>query len=112
MEKIYKKFVETGFIKMKDNVIKPTSLRRLVHHPLYNIIVYYNSIYRGIANYYRVCSNRSYLNNIHYLLKVSCALTIALKMKLKTIHKVMKRYGKNLTINENKARISFVRNDI
>lgn len=111
-DRIYLKLFNIGFIRYKDNVLKPTSLRSLIHHPLYNIVEYYNSIYRGIANYYRVCSNRSLLNNLHYILKTSCALTIALKMKLKTIKKVMKRYGRNLNIIENNAKISFVRMDI
>jgi len=107
-EKIYRKLKETGFVKYNKNIFKPTSLRSLIHHPLYNIVEYYNSVYRGIANYYRVCSNRSLLNNVHFALKTSCALTIALKMKLKTIRKVMKRYGRNLNIIENGAKISFV----
>jgi len=111
-DRIYLKLLNIGFIKYKNNVIQPTSLRRLIHHPLYNIVEYYNSIYRGIANYYRVCSNRSLLNNLHYILKTSCALTIAIKMKLMTIKKVMRRYGRNLNIIENNARISFIRMDI
>ena len=43
----------------------------------------------------------------HYFLKHSCALTIASKMKLKTIKEVFKYYGKNLTITVDDKSISF-----
>lgn len=44
---------------------------------------------------------------VHYILKYSCALTICSKMKLITMRKTFKRYGKNLTIEFNKTPISY-----
>jgi hypothetical protein len=110
MERILLKLKEKGFVKRgKNNEFKPTSLRRLVNHPIYNIIEYFNSIYRGLAYYYSIATFRSPLRDLNYVLKISCALTIALKMKLKTIRKVMKVYGRNLICKENKATISFIK---
>jgi len=109
MKKVLNRFVEKGFIKKSKYGNKPTSLRKLIHYPLYNILEYYNSIYRSLAYYYKICTFHSPLRNINYILKTSCILTIALKMKLKTIHKVIKCYGNDLNINENNAKISFVK---
>lgn len=109
MKRVLDRFVEKGLIKKSKYGIKPTSLRRLIHYSLYNIIEYYNSIYRSLAYYYKICTFHSPLRNLNYILKTSCILTIALKMKLKTIHKVIKCYGNDLNINENNERISFVK---
>jgi hypothetical protein len=112
MKSILSRLVDMGFIIKGKYGIKPTSLRRLIHYPLYNIIDYYNSIYRGFAYYYKISTFHNPLRNLNYILRTSCLLTIALKMKLKTIHKVIKRYGKDLNIIENQAGISFVKWDI
>jgi hypothetical protein len=109
MKIILDRLVEKGFIRKSKYGMKSTSLRRLIHYSLYNIIEYYNSIYRGFAYYYKICTFHSLLRRLHYILKISCILTIALKMKLKTIHKVIKRYGMDLNIIENNVSISFVK---
>jgi hypothetical protein len=44
---------------------------------------------------------------VHYSLKYSCALTISSKMKLRTMKRVFKKYGKELTIQRDKKAISF-----
>ena len=40
---------------------------------------------------------------IHWILRYSCALTIATKMKLKTLNKVFSKYGKNLSVKDEKG---------
>lgn len=44
---------------------------------------------------------------VHFSLKYSCTLTIASKMKLITMRRVFKKYGKDLTIQGEKKSISF-----
>ena len=44
---------------------------------------------------------------VHYSLKYSCALTISSKMKLRTMRRAFKKYGKELTIQRGKKSISF-----
>ena len=107
-QKILNKLIEKGFIKKN---LKPTSLKRLIHYSIKRIIEYYNSIYINISTYYRICTFCNSLKNIYYILKTSCALTIALKMKLKTIKKVYKIYSKNLIIYENNLKLSFIKWD-
>lgn len=61
---------------------------------------------RGILNYYSLATNYSKLaGKIHYILKYSCVLTIASKMKLATKKKVFKKYGKDLNILNEKKKI-------
>lgn len=109
MKRILDRLVLKGFIKYNKNGYKPKSLRRLIHNSLYSIIEFYNTIYKSFAYYYKICKFRNTLRSLNYMLKISCALTIALKMNLKTIHKVMQVYGPNLTAVENKVEISFVK---
>ena len=61
------------------------------------ILQHYNRKIRGILNYYTFAGNRSSLAKIEGLLRLSCALTLALKYKLKTMAKVFKVYGRDLT---------------
>jgi len=46
------------------------------------IIVLYNSVYRGIINYYRFVDNFNDLSaKVHYILKNSCAKLLTAKFK-------------------------------
>jgi len=56
------------------------------------------TMYRGLANYYSFASNFNAMSRIYYILKYSCALTLANKHKLGTMKKVFKKYGKDLNI--------------
>lgn len=61
------------------------------------IILLYNSVYRGIIQYYRFADNFNNLSaKVHYILKESCAKLLAAKYKAGTQAKIYKAYGKNL----------------
>jgi hypothetical protein len=63
------------------------------------IIERYNYIIRGYLNFYApIISYSNDLSQLHYLLKYSCLHTLAQKLNL-TLHGVMKKFGKNITIN-------------
>lgn len=60
------------------------------------IILLYNSVYRGIINYYRFTDNFNELSSkIYYILKNSCARLLAAKLN-STQAKIYKKYSKNL----------------
>lgn len=59
----------------------------------------YAQIMRSIFNYYKACKKLSRLYHISYILKFSCAKTIAGRKKI-SMPKVFKRYGKDLIIQE------------
>jgi hypothetical protein len=71
-----------------------TSIMNLSHDTILKI---YNSVLRGIINYYSFADNRSSLNSIVWTLHQSCALTLAKKYKLKTMAKTFKKFGHLLT---------------
>lgn len=58
--------------------------------------MYYNSILRGILNYYSFASNYPNLRKIVWILHQSAALTLALKLKLKTMGKTFAKFGRFL----------------
>jgi group II intron reverse transcriptase/maturase len=79
----------------------PTRLGWLIPFTNSQIVQYYNKIYVGLDNYYSFVDDRSLLQRIHYILKTSCVLSLASKLKLKTKNKVYSKYGKKLTIKDN-----------
>src|SRR5215467_11721677 len=106
MNRFLNELLKKGFIKKKRHEVIIISLFKLIIYFFYNIIEYYNSIYICISTYYKICTFHNFLRKLYYILLKSCTLTIALKMKLKTVKKVIKIYGKNLTINENNSKLS------
>jgi len=61
---------------------------------------------RGILQYYKLANNFGRVAaRVHYILKYSCALTIASKMKLTTLKKVFNKYSKNLNIKDESGKI-------
>lgn len=64
------------------------------------IILLYNSVYRGIMQYYSFTNNFNELSSrCHYLLKHSCARLLAAKYTLGTRAAVFSKFGKNLQGN-------------
>jgi hypothetical protein len=81
----------------KFGIYKPTALRRMVNMDHADILGYYNSVSRGLLNYYSFVDNYSRFGSIvKYLLLHSCALTLALKYKLRHRSKAFKRFGGKL----------------
>lgn len=89
-----RKLVDAGYARGIG--FEPTALRSLVWLPHDKILTHYNMKVQGIVNYYSFAGNRGKLNKIVGLLKLSCALTFALKYKLRTAAKVFDRFGKDL----------------
>ena len=98
IEKILTKLYQNKFLKRnKLGIFKPTVLRRVVNFDHADILGYYNSISRGILNYYSFADNFSRMNTIvKFHLLHSCALTLALKYKLRYRSKAFKRFGSKL----------------
>jgi hypothetical protein len=98
IQKLLKKLHANKFLKRnKLGIYKPTALRRMVNFDHADILGYYNSVSRGMLNYYSFVDNYSRFNSIvKYHLLHSCALTLALKYKLRHRSKVFKRFGGKL----------------
>lgn len=62
-----------------------------------SIILLYNSVYRGIIQYYRFADNFNNLSSkVYHMLKNSCARLLTAKFKAKSQSEIYAKYGKNL----------------
>lgn len=85
----------------------PTARKDLVNLSHYEILNFYNHRIKGILNFFSFAGNYSSLFSILFLLKFSCALTLALKFKLRTKRATFKKFGKNLTDPETSLSLNY-----
>jgi len=103
--KIVEKLRDKGYVK-KNN--RPTRNGRFINLELFQIIEHYKMVERGISNYYSLANNYgNLLARVHFILKYSCVLTIASKMRLKTMKGVFRKYGKNLRVKSSKGFVEY-----
>lgn len=98
IERICKRLKEAKLYKGAGSI--GTALRRLTILDHADILSYYNAKLRGILNYYSFAGNRSRLTRVVWIIHSSCALTLALKYKLRTMRKVFRKFGKYLECPE------------
>jgi group II intron reverse transcriptase/maturase len=73
----------------------PTSQKRWLQLDADQIIRLYNSILRGLLNYYRFVDNFGSLSRIQYVMRYSLAKTLARKFQL-SMRQVLQKHGRNL----------------
>lgn len=108
LRKVYKKLVTSGVAKFDNlNQIVPrgTAMNALINLSHYEIIAFYNSKMRGLYNFYSFAGNRKRLNLVFWILKSSCALTLAKKYKIKTQGGIFKKFGTLLTCPDTDVKI-------
>jgi sulfur transfer complex TusBCD TusB component (DsrH family) len=97
IDKVTKKLIINGFLK--DN--RPYPKFVWMQESKDAIILLYNSVYRGIMNYYRFADNFNNLSaKVHFILKESCARLLTAKFSAKTQANIFARFGKNLKGND------------
>jgi group II intron reverse transcriptase/maturase len=96
LRSMFAKAKTNGFFKQKGDAYYPTAVKRLVNLDHADILGYYNQVSRGILNYYSFTDNHARLGTFVHRLKHSCALTLALKYKLRTMGKTFAKFGKTL----------------
>lgn len=105
LKRVVKLLKKEGYLNSKN---LPTRNSRTINMDLLNIIENYKSVERSILSFYAMANNYGRLAaRVHYSLKYSCALTISSKMKLKTMRRVFKKYGKDLTVKVGGKLISY-----
>jgi nicotine oxidoreductase len=103
IDKITKKLYRNGYMKKN----RPYPKFIWMREPKDAIILLYNSVYRGIMNYYRFADNFNKLSSkVHYILKESCVRLLTAKFTLKTQAKTYAKYGKSL---KGKDKHSFIK---
>jgi len=84
----------------------PKRCNKLIFLPDHEIVIRYNSIMRGIMNFYNMAENRSSLNEAIYILEFSLAHTLAAKHR-SSIKKIFNKYGKPIKVNFKGKLITF-----
>ncbi len=88
---------DRGFCKGQQG--NPTRVGKLIYLSETEILAYYRAVEDGLLNYYSLASNQGrFAARIHYILKQSCILTLASKLRIGTKAKVIKRFGLGLRI--------------
>lgn len=97
IEKLIEKLVKNKFV-VRDRAGLPqaTARKDLVLLSHYEIINFYNHRIQGVLNFYSFSGNRTNLRKIILFFQLSCALTLALKFKLKTKRAAFKAFGRTL----------------
>lgn len=96
IKSIFEKATLNGFFKKRHGKFVSTYVGRCINLDHQDILRYYNSIIRGVFNYYSFANNRKSLGSFVHGLKLSCARTLALKYKLRHASKVYKKFGSTL----------------
>jgi hypothetical protein len=103
---LIKSLKKAGIVRQNlEQKVLPQGLGSMMNFSHYEIIKFYNYKIHGILNYYSFASNRNGLNSIFWLLKASCALTLARKFKLRTLSKTFRKFGGGLECPETGIRI-------
>jgi group II intron reverse transcriptase/maturase len=96
IKSIFEKATSNGFFKKRHGEFVPTFVGRCINLDHQDILRYYNSVIRGVLNYYSFANNRKSLGSFVHGLKHSCARTLALKYKLRHASKAYRRFGSKL----------------
>lgn len=91
---LIKKFTINKFTKTNSNGLPAATARKdLVNFSHYEIISFYNHRIQGLTTFYSFAVNLTSLRKIIMFLHLSCALTLALKYKLRTQRLTFKKFG-------------------
>jgi group II intron reverse transcriptase/maturase len=97
IKKLVLNLTEKGFAKHGGT---PSRLARMIPFETNQIVKHFWQIWLGLSTYYSFADNYGSLGRIHYILKYSCVLTLASKLKLKTAKRVFAKFGKDILIKD------------
>jgi retron-type reverse transcriptase len=94
---LIEKLITNGFAK-RNHLASVLAKGRpdLIHLTHFDIIRFYNSKITGLLTAYRFAGNFASMAKVIWILKQSCALTLARKFKLKTMKKAFEKFGFDL----------------
>ena len=103
IERLFRKYAEKGFFQKPrwgktKRLVARYQTKYVFMHP-YHILQRYNSIVRGLVNYYSGSERLSDLHKFIHELRRSAALTIAHYHKESSAKKMFEKYGKSLKVS-------------
>jgi hypothetical protein len=93
VKSLMEKFIKNRFCSRADS---PTARKDLINLDHDDILTFYNRKIIGLTSFYNFARNYPAMHRFTWLLKGSCALTLALKFKLRTMRKAFSRFGEKL----------------
>ena len=91
------RYVDRKYLKRTNKGIRPISRASYACLEDHVIVAHYRKIWLGIFNYYMGCTDRGRLQYFHYLLHMSCAMTLGHRHRV-SCSKIFKKHGKNLSV--------------
>ena len=95
--KVTERYIERGYLKKLPKGVRPISRSSYTVLEDHVIVSHYRSLWLGLFNYYSGCTNRGRLQYIHYLLHMSCAMTLGHRHRV-SCSKIFKKHGKTLEV--------------
>ena len=100
------KLIDNGFARRnKEARVLAKGLTHLIHLDHFEILKFYNAKIKGIINFYSFAGNRASLHKVLWILRQSCALTLARKFKLRTLRRTFTQYGFDLVDPKTDAKL-------
>ena len=98
LEKLLQRLKGAGFIKQLcgSGKFMPTARKAMVPMDHCDILAFYNQKIRGLLNYYSFAGNKGQMSRVLFFLIMSCALTLALKYKLRSARATFRKFGPKL----------------
>ena len=94
---LIKKLTINKFVRVNAEGLPTATARKdLTNFSHYEIISFYNHRIQGLINFYSFAVNLTSLRKIIMFLQLSCALTLALKHKIRTKKKAFNKFGRLL----------------
>lgn len=102
IDRVTKRLKERGYVAYSNHKLRPISKGN--YTPLEDAVIvnHFRSVWLGLFNFYSGSTNRAHLQYIHYLLHMSCAMTLAHRHR-STSNKIFKKHGKRLEILDQKS---------
>lgn len=94
---VIQRYTDRGYFKKLPKGVRPISRASYTVLEDHVIVSHYRSIWLGLLNYYSGCTKRGRLQYIHYLLHMSCAMTLGHRHRM-SASKVFKKHKKSLTV--------------
>ena len=107
LERLFQRFTDRGFFQLVKNKKSSKYVGRrqdkwLFLNTDYDVLLRYNSVIRGIQNYYSASTYRSILDRFWYTMRRSAALTLAHRHKKRSAKWAFSRFGTELNVTNPK----------
>ena len=102
LDRLLSRMIDRGYIVRNEKGIRPISKQSYSTLEDETIVSHFRAVWIGLSNYYSGCTNLGKLQYIYYLLKFSCAMTLAHRHRM-SVRSVFTKYTKELKVHKNKG---------